>query len=162
VSPLARLGTVLSAFLGSILALFLILPLGLAVVEWIVLPLALAVGALLAALGAGWTGTWLARDGTRTRLAAVVAAGEATALLVALAVLAWPGLEGVLPGPRIVLAGLCSLLLTVGAVGATWRFRAPAREPHHDPALTLVLLAAAAAIVPGTLVLAALAGLTGA
>jgi hypothetical protein len=66
ITMLGRLATFLAALVGGGAGLLLVLPLGLVVVEWVVFPTALAVGALLAALAAGWVGTWTAGDGTRT------------------------------------------------------------------------------------------------
>jgi hypothetical protein len=131
---LGRLATFLAGLLGGGLGLLAILPLGLVVVEWVVFPTALAVGALLAALAAGWAGTWTAGDGTRTRLAAVVAVAGAAGPALALAVLGSAALRGALLAPVIGVAGGASL--------------------------TLALLALAAAGVPALVALARLAGLT--
>ena len=159
---LGWLATFLAALVGGGLGLVLILPLGLAGIEWVVFPLALAVGALLAALAAGWVGTWLAGDGTRTRLAPVVVVTEATGLALALVVLGSTALRGTLLGPVIGVAGVGSLVLATAASAATWAVRRPAAAPGRDLTLTLALLALAVVGVPAVVALASLAGLTGA
>jgi hypothetical protein len=159
---IGRLATFLAGLVGGGLGLLLVLPLGLVVIEWVVFPTALAVGALLAALAAGWVGTWTAGDGTRTRLGAVVAVVEAAGLTLALVVLGSAALRGTLLGPVIGIAGVASLLLAAAASVATWRCRRPADGPRRDLALTLALLAVAAVGVPTVVALAGLAGLAGA
>ena len=157
-----RLATFLAALIAGGLGLLLVLPLGLVVIEWVIFPTALAVGALLGALGAGWVGTWMAGDGTRTRLGAAVAAAEAAGLALALVVLGSAALRGALLGPVIGIAGACSLALAIAASMATMIFRHPAGGPQRDVALTLALLALAVVGVPAVVTLAGLAGLTGA
>jgi hypothetical protein len=156
------LATFLAALLGGGTGLVLVLPLGLVVVEWVILPLAMAVGAVLAALAAGWVGTWTAGDGTRTRLAAVAGAVEAAGLVLVLAVLGLATLRAALLGPIAGIAALASLVLAMVAATATWACRRPAGAPQRDLALTLALLALAAGGVPAGVALAALAGLAGA
>jgi hypothetical protein len=156
------LAVFLAALVGGGLGLVLILPLGLIVVEWVVFPTALAVGALLAALGAGWVGTWTAGDGTRTRLGPAVVAVEAVGLALALVVLGSASLRSALLGPVIGLAGVAGLILAVAASVATATLRRAAGGRQRDLALTLALLALAAAGVPAVVALAGLAGLTGA
>lgn len=158
----ARLAIYLAGLIGAGLGLLLILPLGLVVVEWVVFPLALAVGALLAALAAGWVGTWLAGNGTRTRLAPVVAITEAVGLGLALIVLGSAALWTVLFGPVIGIAGVASLVLAIAAGTATGVWRRPATAPHGDRAATLILILLAIVGAPIVVFLASLAGLTGA
>jgi hypothetical protein len=156
------LATFLAGLLSGTLGLLLVLPLGLVVIEWVVFPLALAVGALLAALAAGWVGTWLARDGTRTRLAAVVVASEAAGLALALVVLGSPAFRQAILGPVIGIAIVSALLLAIVASTATMVYRRPRGEARRDLVLTLGLLALAVVGVPAVVALAGLAGLTGA
>lgn len=128
VSSLGRGVVVLVALLGSGLALGGLLPLGVIVAEGMVYPLALAVAVLLAALGAGWAGTWIAADGTRTRLAAVIGTTEVTAAGLALLLCGYFVLRG-WPLPHVffitplVIGGVCALVLALSAGVATWRFR---------------------------------------
>jgi hypothetical protein len=114
------LATVLAALLGASLGLLVVLPLGLVVIEWVIFPTALVVGALLAALAAGWFGTWSAGNGTRTRLGAVIATAEGVGLVLALLVLGSAAGRGALFGPVIGIAGVASLVLAITASTATW------------------------------------------
>jgi len=156
------LATFLAGLLGGALGLLLVLPLGLVVIEWVVFPLALAVGALLAGLAAGWVGTWLAGDGTRTRLVVVVAASEVAGLALALVVLGVPAFRQVILGPVIGIAIVSALVLAIVASTATMVLRRPRAESGRDLAVTLALLALALVGVPAVVILAGLAGLTGA
>lgn len=102
--------------------------LGLSVPGEVSLPLATGLGALLAALAAGWAGDFLARDGSRTRLLAVVGVAEvAVALLLALR-LGVPLLERLVAMAGLTLVGL----LLTGAGGDS-----PERDGCH-PAVSQV------------------------
>ncbi len=115
---LISIGTFLAALLASFIGLVLVMPFGLGIHPIVVFPVAFLFAALLAALAAGWTGTWLATDGTRTDLPRVVrtmaAMGAVLALfvimLLSLHIFFMPLIEG-------------SLLLALAASVATWRFR---------------------------------------
>ena len=74
-----RAGVAVVALVGGFIGGYVILPWGLVTPLFVVWPLALGFGALLAALGASWTGTLLSPDGTRTRLLRVVLASEVVA-----------------------------------------------------------------------------------
>jgi hypothetical protein len=165
--PRARGGAFLAALLGGLAALVPLFSLGLVASELVVYPLAAGVGAVCAALAAGWTATLLARDGSRTRLLAAVGFTEATAvavvaLLLAYQMLAVRLLPRVLDARPIVLVAACALLLAAGATVAAWRYRAAARDVAGDVRLTLALLVLAAGSVPAVLFVASLFGLTGA
>jgi hypothetical protein len=159
-SLVARLTTFLVAFLAGGLGLMVILPFGLIAPGLLVAPLALAVGALLAALAGGWAATWSAGDGTRTRLGAAVAVTEATALAVGLVGLVTLG--RVLDGPLAGAAAVGAVVLALAATGAATSARRADGPRRGDVVLTLALLSAAAAGVPAVLGLAGLAGLLGA
>lgn len=160
--PLFLIGTLIAAWLGSIIGLFLVLPLGLIVVEWLIFPLALAVAALLAALSAGWAGTFLARDQTQTRLLPVIGVTEVVAVGTALIFLMMVRLGAANFGPLIIPAVIFSLILTLTAGAATWRLRAPKQAAGSQVKLTLILLGLALVSVPGVVFLASLLGLAGA
>jgi hypothetical protein len=160
-------GTFLAALLGSLAGVVPLFPLGLVAPEVVVYTLAAGVGAVFAALAAGWAATLLARDGSRTRLLAAVGFTEAVAvaavvLLLAYRVLAARLLPFVLDVRPIVLAVACALLLAAGATVAAWRYRSAGRYPGGDGRLTLALLALAVASVPAVLYVASLFGLIGA
>jgi hypothetical protein len=156
------LGTLIAGWIGSLIGLFLILPLGLIVVEFVSFPLALGMGALLAALGAGWAGTLLATDGARTRLWPVVGVAEVTALLLALLFLASAALGMALLGPWLVIGVACSVMLALSATLATGRFREARQQASANGRLTLALLGLAVVLVPTVIWVASRFGLTGA
>ena len=156
------LGTLVAAWFGSIISLFLVLPLGLIVVEWLIFPLALGIAALLAAVSGGWAGTFLARDETQTRLLPVIGLTEAAAVGVALLFLIMVRLGLASFGPLIVPAVIFSLILTLSASAATWRFRRPKQDTGSEVKLTVTLLVLAVVSVPGVVFLASLFGLAGA
>jgi hypothetical protein len=167
VTAVAVLGSFLAALTGALAGTLLVLPFGLVVVELVVYPLAAAMGALLAALAAGWTATLLARDGSRTRLLPVVGAVEAVAVVVVALLLGylaldWAARPRVLAVTPFTLAVMGSVLLAAAATVAAWRQRAHGRRLRDDARLTAALVALALAAIPVTLVLAGLAGLAGA
>lgn len=157
-----RLGTLVAGWLGSLLGLVLVLPLGLIVVEWLIFPLALLIAALLAALSAGWAGTYLARDQTQTNLVPVI--GITAALGVGLALLfLWLVRMGRANfGPLIVPVLIFSLILALSAAFATWYSRTVQQHRGRALRLTVILLVLALISVPGIVFLAARFGLAGA
>jgi hypothetical protein len=159
---LFRLGTLVAAWLGSIIGLILVLPLGLIVAEWIIFPLALAIAALLAALGASWTGTFLTQDQTETRLLPVIEVTEIVGIGMALIFLLMVRLGVTGFGPLIVPAVIFSLILTLSASAATWQFRSPKQGTGSEVKLTVMLLVLAVVSVPSVVFLASLFGLAGA
>jgi len=158
--------TFLVALACAVVGIFLMLPLGLVVQDAVVLPLATVVGALLAALGAGWAGTRLARDGTRTRLLPLVGATEGAAVLLALILVGLQAVEEAQPArflpPPGVIGLVVGLLLALCASLAAWRLRTPAGAASGDVQLTLLLLGLVIVGVPGVIAIAAFFGLVGA
>jgi len=122
---------------------------GLVVPFQVVGPLALAAGALPAALSAGWVGNLFARD--RSRLLSVVAVAEVTAVGLFVVVLAsafLPGIRpGLLSGPLIYTAALCSVIVAISASVAALHLRGPRGRLGWDGAAAL--LASAAGLVVG-------------
>jgi hypothetical protein len=161
-SFLFRLGTLLAAWFGSIVGLFLVLPLGLIAAEWIIFPLGLAIAALLAALSAGWAGTLLARDQTQTQFWPVIWVTEAVAIGLALIFLLLVRLGTASFGPLIIPILIFSLILALCAGTATWRFRSARQNTRRDVKLTVALLVLAVVSVPVVILIASLFGLTGA
>lgn len=159
---LFRLGILIAAWFGSIIGLVLVLPLGLIVAEWLIFPLALAITALLAALSAGWAGTFLADDQTQTHLLPVIGVTEAVAVGVTLIFLIMVRLGMASFGPLIVPAVIFSLILTLSASVATWCFRRPKQSIGSEVKLTVTLLVLAVVSVPSVIFLASLFGLAGA
>jgi hypothetical protein len=155
------LGTALAALVGAGVGVFLVLPLGLIVVEYVIFPLALFVGAVLASLTASWVGNRLAPDATRTHLLRVLGVTLAAAAVLAVLFLANAALRLVLLGPVFYVGVFSTAALALTATLSTARFRSP-RAASSDARLTVMLLVLAVLSVPTVIFLAWLAGLTGA
>jgi len=160
-SILQTLGVFFAALIGSALGLFLILTLVLIASEYVIFPLALVVGALLAALCAGWAANYLSPDGTRTQLLPVAGATEVVAVIVAIVLLAIPAFREALLGPVLYIGLACALALALVASLFTLRLRT-AEKDSRDGAVTLALIALGVLLVPAVIFVAWLAGLTGA
>lgn len=126
-----------------------VLGMGLVVPFQVVGPLALATGALVAALGSGWVGNLFMPD--RSRLVLIVAVAEASAvvpLLVMIAPVYFPGLRlGLLSGPLVYTAAVSAVGVAISASVATVRLRGPRGRLGWDGAAAL--LASAAVLVLG-------------
>ena len=96
---------------------------GLVTPFFIVWPLALGTTALWSAVGAGWAGTFLAPDYTRSRLLRVLLVSGIVAVVLATVLLVAPALFGEVFLPLIWLFTLSAILIAVAASVATWRFR---------------------------------------
>lgn len=157
-----RFRTFIAAWCGSLVELLLVLPLGLLVIEWLILPLALVIAALLAALCAGWVGTCRAKGATQTQLLPVIGVTVATAAALALLFLSlvWVGVASF--GPLIIPVVMFSLLLALNATHATWRYRRPTQDRRGAVKLTVTVLVLAVLSVPLVVMLAARFGLAGA
>ena len=155
-------GAFVAALAGAMVGLILILPLGLAVHEFVIFPLALGVAALLAALSAAWTGTLLAYDQSRTRLMPVVGVVEATAVLLASLVFANSVLRLGIFDRLIYLALAIGLILALAATVGMQAFRRPSEGKQDDLKWTLLSLGMAILLVPVVIYVASLFGLTGA
>ncbi len=132
-----RAGVAIVALAGSFVGGYVILPWGLVTPLFVVWPLALGFGALLAALGAGWTGTLLAPDRMRSRLLRVVLASEVAAAVLALAFSILPILA-----PLIFLLAFGAGVIALVASWSAWRFRGPGGHVGLDGGLTLLLATA--------------------
>jgi hypothetical protein len=121
-----------------------VLTIGLVVPIHVVGPLALAAGALPAALGAGWVGNLFTRD--RSRLLLVVAVAEASAAVLCLVMLASSFLPGLF-GPLIYTAAVCAGVVAISAGVAALSLRGPRGRLGWDGAAAL--LASAAGFVLG-------------
>jgi hypothetical protein len=146
------------ALVCSAAAAFVLFALGLSVHPLIVLPLAVAGTALVAALSAAWTSTLIARDGTRADLGAVLRRVVPTAVVLLVVV---PPLTVFAPILFIAVA-LTFGALSVVAAHAAWTRRTSVGTASGDVRFTLVVLAIAAAATAAALLLASMAGLTGA
>ena len=122
---------------------------------------AFGIGALFAALAAGWVGTLAASDRTRSRLLVVVGASEAAAAVVAVGGLLV--LRSAALGTSALLPGLTLLYFMVGvavvALAGSWaalRFRSPRRRLALDILTTLGLLGLMVLVHVKTIILAPL------
>lgn len=124
------------------------LGMGLVVPFQVVGPLALATGALVAALGSGWVGNLFMPD--RSRLVLIVAVAEASAVVPVLMIapVYFPGLRlGLLSGPLVYTAAVSAVGVAISASVATVRLRGPRGRLGWDGAAAL--LASAAVLVLG-------------
>jgi hypothetical protein len=106
---------------------------------------AFGIGALFAALVAGWVGTFIASDRTRSRLLIVVGTSEATAAFLAiggLLVLRSAVLlsSALLPVLSVLLLALGMMIIALAGGWAALRFRSPRRGLAPDVFATLGLL----------------------
>jgi len=159
-----RLGTFLGALLGGVIGAVMIFPLGLVVSGWVIIPLTMAMAALLSALAASWLSNLLARHQTRSRLLVVVGmteamAGAVTALLVVLLLVTES--RRVSLGPPAGFLGLSVLVLAGAASLAASRLRGPAGA-SRDTWLAAALLLGSVLVVLAVLFVAARLGLVGA
>ncbi len=122
---------------------------------------AIGIGALFAAITAGWVGTLAASDRTRSRLLVVVATSEAAAAFVA--VIGFLVLREAVPRSSVLLPLLSILFFVVAmaivALVAGWaalRFRNPRRHLAPDILATIGLLGLMVLIHVQTIILAPL------
>ncbi len=142
---------------------------GLVVAELIIWPLTFFIGAIFAAIGAGWAGNLLAPG--RTHLLPVVSVSMTIAAAMGVAVLIvtsnhlpTPGSvaeqAGIGPGRATnVLLGM--VLIALGASWAAWHFRGPESDLAKDVALTLGLVGLAIVVFLATLFVVDLFGPAG-
>jgi len=121
-----------------------ILSWGLVTPFFVVWPITVGSAALVSALGAGWVGTFVATDGTRSRLLGVVGVSEVAAGVLAVAFLLVP-----LPPGFLLLGTVVVIALT--SSWSTWRFRGPGERIGREVAAVLIL--ATAVLVLGLLAL---------
>ena len=140
-SVLWRVGVFAVALLGAYVGGIVVLPWGLVTPMFVVWPLALGFGALLAALGAGWCGTLLAPDGTRSRLSRVVLFSVATAAVLAAVFSVTPILA-----PLIYLLAFAVGVIALVASLSVWRLREHGGSLGLDGGLTLILASAVLAL----------------
>ncbi len=132
-----RAGVAVVALAGGFFGGYVILPWGLVTPLFVVWPLALGFGALLAALGASWTGTLLAPDRTRSRLLRVVLASGVAATALAFAFSILPILA-----PLIFLLAFGAGVIALVASWSAWRYRVDGGHIGLDGGLTLILASA--------------------
>jgi hypothetical protein len=121
---------------------------------------AFGIGALFAALAAGWVGTLIASDRTRSRLLVVVGISEVVAAVVAVggflmlrrALLS----SALLPVLPVLYLGLGLVIVVLAGSWAALRFRSPRRDLAPDIVATLGLLGLMAVVHIKTIIFAPL------
>ncbi len=161
--PEGRLVRLLAAALICSVAadVVLVLPFAMSSQAWRMWFAAFGIGALFAAIAAGWAGTLGASDRTRSRLLAVAVTSEAAAAVVAVG--GFLLLRTTAPGPSALLPVLTMLYFAVGmavvALAGSWaalRFRGPRRRLVGDILVTLGLLVLMVVVHVRTIILAPL------
>jgi hypothetical protein len=122
---------------------------------------AFGIGALFAAIAAGWVGTLGSSDQTRSRLLVVVVISEATAAIVAVGgflVLRGAALlsSALLPVLSILFFGLGMVAVAMAGSWAALRIRSPRRRLALDILATLALLGLMVVVHVQTIILAPL------
>lgn len=163
-----RSGILIVALLGGNVAGMLVFPFGLVVHEFVIWPLTFGICAIFAAIGAGWASNLLVPGHTRSRLLPVVGISEATAAVVAIALLAltaflfprFPAFASML-GPPVFLLGTGVIFIAMSASWAAWHFRSLESRVGKEIAITIGLVGLAILAFVATLFLAGLFGLAG-
>ncbi len=162
-----RVASLVAALVCGTTAGLLVLPFGLVLAEFVILPLTFCGGALFA-LGASWEGTLLTSDRTSSRIAPIVLVSEATAVVVGATVFVaflvpavWSLVLGALRSNAAVL-GAGMVIVALGSTWAAWRFRRPGRNLRRDVTATFGLAGLALLFLVGTLFLASIFGMVGA
>ena len=161
---LLRAASLVAALVCGTVAGVLVLPFGLVVVAYVMLPLMFGIAALFAALGASWVGILVSPDGSSSRILPVVCVSEVTAGVMVILFLI-PAVEEsmfrYLGSPAMVLVAI-TVLMGLGASWAAWRFRSPGRRIRKDALMTLGLMGLAGLVLAGTIYVASHFGMVGA
>lgn len=147
--------------LVALVVITFLLALGLILIEFLVYPLALGIGALLASLTAVFAANLLVNDGLQTPVNPVVGRTEVTAVVLAILLIAAAG-TNLLRAPLVYASVITAAIITFVAVYTAWRFRAP---PMPDPGRrrrVLIWLLLALAAPPLVIFIASLFGWAGA
>lgn len=132
----------LAAFLASLISSILVAPFALAVPEFVVWPLAVGFGGLVAALVGAWVANGLAEGRTRSRLYAITGLSVAAALGVAMLVrLLGSTAIGDLFSNVFSRLVLTSAVLGLVVNALVWRFRTPSARLRSELSATFGLLA---------------------
>lgn len=146
-----RVGVFIAAVVGGMVGLPVAV-LGLAVPFFVILPLTLIVGGLLSGISASWAANLLAPDRTRSILLPITGASVAAGTVVAVAgiVLSMGGAWRVFPNLFSALLLFMAIIAT-GTSFAAWHFRRIDGQLTRDLMITIGLLGAAVAVIPGTI-----------
>ncbi len=151
----------LLTFAVSLVFVTLLFTLGLILIEFLLYPLALGIGALLTGLMAVWAGNRLVNDGLQSPVEAVVLRSVGTAVILALLLIAVQALD-LLSIPVIYFSVVTGLVLSIVAAYSASQLRQP---PVSDPGQTrrvVTWLVVALAAIPIVIFLASLVGWAGA
>ena len=151
----------LATLLVSLFSLTFLFSLGLILIEYLVFPLALGIGALLAGLTAAGFSNLLVRDDLYTPVEVVVKRCEGMALALVLILIA-AAVFGVLRGPFIVTVVLVAIILSVVATFSALKIRLPGKPDGRRWRKVILWLLIAAAAIPVVIYLASLFGWAGA
>ncbi len=145
----------------SLFSITLLFSLGLILIEFLLYPLALAIGALLTALTAVWLSNRLVRDDLETPVNEVVLRCEGTAVILALILIAGY-LANLLPAPAIIISSAAATVLAVAAVVFSQQLRQPPMTDMHRTRRIIIWLLVAFVSIPVVIFLASLVGWAGA
>lgn len=134
----------------SIVAAVLIVPLGLAVPEFAVWPLAVVFGAYIAALAAAWIANLLADDGRRSNVFPIVIVSIITSLLVGVGSLILIDQMQELNRTLALLA--CMAIISIIITVLAFRYRSYGRSLRYDLVVTILLIFIGIAGVAATVV----------
>lgn len=142
--PFVFLAALLAALFGSIM----VAPLGLAVPTYLIVPLALGFGALLAALAAAWVATTLADDGTGSQIAPTLGVALLATVLMGGLVALGRFVLGDWVFPNLFARLLVnSAVVALAAALAALTYRDRTRRLRRDALLTVSLLGGALALM---------------
>ena len=138
------LAALVALICGVAADMVLVLPYALSSEAWRMWFAAFGIGALFAALAAGWVGTLIASDRTRSRLLIVVGSSEAVAAIMAvggfLVLRSAIGSSALLPVLPLLFLGLGIAVIALASSWTALRFRSPRRGLAQDILATLGLL----------------------
>lgn len=147
--PEGRLVTFLLLALAAIICgvaadAVLVLPYALSSEPWRMWFATFGIGALFASLAAGWVGTLIASDRTRSRLLIVLGSSETAAAIMAvggfLVLRSAVGSSALLPVLPLLFLGLGIAVIALASSWTALRFRSPRRGLAQDVLATLGLL----------------------
>jgi small-conductance mechanosensitive channel len=145
----------------SLTAVIFLFTLGLILIEFLLYPLALGIGALLSGLTAVWASNRLVKDGLQTSMEAVVLRCELAAAILSLILIA-ASAAGFTAVPPILTAGAAAFFLALVAVYSTVKLRHPPLPGTNSPRRAIALLVIALMAIPAVIFLASLFGWAGA
>jgi hypothetical protein len=145
----------------SLTAAIFLFTFGLILIEFLLYPLALGIGALLSGLTAVWVSNRLFKDGLQTSMEAVVLRCELAAVILSLILIA-ASAGGFTAVPPILTAGAAAFVLALVATYCKIKLRRPPIPSTNAPRRAIVLLVIALMAIPAVIFIASLFGWAGA